>query len=155
MILEVLHDSSPPYLHCALTLNLVGQHGRLPRSASTTPQSSLRLRSPNNLSCRFVCRLYMTWEQSHFSWYAFQRLFITILIGRCCFPKLTYLIMNKVSRLSMARDHFSSLVGPDLDSSSRTSPSFCIFLPFLSWPARFRSYLAAHISRRWIAKYGV
>ncbi len=132
-------------MHSPLTLNLFGQlQGRLPRSALATPQSSLRLRSP---TCKFVCLLYMTWGQSHFSWYAFRRLFVTILIGRCCFPKFAYFTINKVSRLSMPRDRFLSLLGPDLNSSSRTSPSFLIFMTFFNWSAIVRaSCLSGYIS---------
>jgi hypothetical protein len=137
---EVQHELSPPYTHSPLTLNLFGQlHGRLPRSASITYQSSLCLRSSNSLSCRFVCRLYMTWGQSHFSQNAFWRLFITILIGRCCFPTFAYFTMNKVLSLSIPCDCFLSLLGPDLDSSSRTPPNFCIFFAFFNWPAIVRA----------------
>ncbi len=56
--------------------------------------------------------------------------------------------MKNVSGLSMARDHFLSLVGPDLDSSLRSLPWVCIFLPFFNWPAIVRaSCLSGYISK--------
>jgi hypothetical protein len=48
-------------------------------------------------------------------------------MGRCCFPRLAYFMIKNVSRLSTARDLFSSLLGPGLDSSSRISPSVRMF----------------------------
>ena len=62
------------YAHCPSTLNLFGQlHGHGPKSASTTPKRSFRRRSPNNVSCRFICRLKMTRGRSHLSLYRFRR----------------------------------------------------------------------------------
>ncbi len=128
MVPDVRHELSPPYVHTPFTLNFVGQlHGHLPMSASTTSQSSVRLRSPSSFSWRLLCLLYITWGCSHFRRWAFLRFFKVWLMGRRSFPWFAYFTIKNVSRLSTARDLFSSLMGPNLDSLWRMSPSLRIF----------------------------
>jgi hypothetical protein len=49
------------------------------------------------------------------------------LIGRLDFPRFAYFTMNSELHLSMARDRFSSLLGPDQELLSRTSQRVLIF----------------------------
>jgi hypothetical protein len=69
-------------------------------------------------------------------------------MGCHCFSRLAYFMIKNVSHLLTARDLFSSLLGPNLDSLSSMSPSICIFWPGFSWPAIVRaSCLSGYTSK--------
>ncbi len=85
---------------------------------SMIPNINLHLRSPKNLSCRFMCLLYTTRGQSHLSLNSFLSFFTTAWIDLLR-PRLAYFPMKRESRLLIARDLLQAPEQPEVSSSSR------------------------------------
>ncbi len=98
------------------------------------PHNNLCLISPSNFSCKLEWRLKTTRGHSHLSLNSFLVWQIIWLIGRLDRPRFAYFTMNFKSCLWMARNSFSSLVGPDQELAFRTS-QMVLFSPVLIWPA--------------------
>jgi hypothetical protein len=74
-------------------------------------------------------------------------------MGCRSFPRLACFTIKNVSRLSTAPNFYLSLMGPDLDLSSRMSPSVCFFWPGFSWPTIVRaSCLSGYTSKMFLVR---